>query len=129
MFNYNSTPKLFGITLDEQRSFDAHKNVMKRADSLLKILRGVKGISRVFTCKLLRLYVTVIRPILEYGSVIWQGGKQVNRLSTVQREAMCLCLGLPVTAGTENVEVAFGIPPLDLYFRQASIRKVDKIQA
>ena len=51
---------------------------------------------------------------MDYGSVIWQGGKQVNRLSSIQRKALCLCLGLPGTAGTETVEVAAGIPPLDL---------------
>ena len=102
---------------------------MKKASSSLKITREVKGISRVSTCKLLRLYVTVVRPIMDYGSVIWQGGKQVNRLSSVQRKALCLCLGLPGTAGTETVEVAAGIPSLDLYFRQTSIREIAKIQA
>ena len=33
------------------------------------------------------------------------------------------------TAGTEAVEVAAGIPPLDLHFRQACIREFAKIQA
>ena len=128
--NYNPTPKLLGITLDEQLSFDTHiQNVTKKAGSSLKIIREVKGIGKVSTCKLLRLYTTVVRPIMEYGSVIWQGSKQVNKLSTIQRKALCLCLGLPGTAGTETVEVAAGIPPLDLYFRQASIREIAKIQA
>ena len=130
MLNYNPTLKLLGITLDEQLSFDTHiQNVMKKASSSLKIIREVKGISRVSTCKLLRLYVTVVRPIMDYGSLIWQGGKQVNRLSSIQRKALCLCLGLQGTAGTETVEVAAGIPPLDLYFRQTSIREIAKIQA
>ena len=130
VLNYNPMPKLLGITLDEQLSFDTHiQNVTKKASSSLKIIREVKGISRVSTCKLLRLYVTVVRPILEYGSVIWQGSKHVNRLSTVQRKALCLCLGLPGTAGTETVEVVSGIPPLDIYFRQTSVRELAKIQA
>ena len=111
-------------------SFDTHiQNVTKKAGSSLKIIREVKGIGKVSTCKLLRLYTTVVRPIMEYGSVIWQGSKQVNKLSTIQQKALCLCLGLPGTAGTETVEVAAGIPPLDLYFRQASIREIAKIQA
>ena len=46
-----------------------------------------------------------------------------------QRKALCFCLGLPGTAGTETVEVAAGIPPLDSYFRQTSIREIAKIQA
>ena len=130
VLNYNPTPKLLGITLDEQLSFDTHiQNVMKKASSSIKIIREVKGISRVSICKLLRLYITVVRPIMDYGSVIWQGGKQVNRLSSIQRKALCLCHGLPGTAGTETVEVAAGIPPLDLYLRQTSIREIAKIQA
>ena len=66
---------------------------------------------------------------MEYGSVIWQGNKYTDRLSTIQRKALCLCLGLPDTAGTETVEVAAGIPPLDLHFRQTCIRELAKIQA
>ena len=50
-------------------------------------------------------------------------------LSTIKRKALCLCLGLPDTAGTETVEVASGIPPLDLHFRQTCIRELAKIQA
>ena len=40
-----------------------------------------------------------------------------------------LCLGLLGAAGTETMEVAAGIPPLDLHFRQTYIRELAKIQA
>ena len=37
--------------------------------------------------------------------------------------------GLPGTAGTENAEVAAGLPPLDLHLKQITIRELAKIQA
>ena len=70
-------------------------------------------------------------PPVNYSACMspWQSSKYTNRLSIIQRKAVCLGLGLPGTAGTESVEVAAGIPPLDLHFRQACIRELAKIQA
>ena len=95
----------------------------------LRVIREVKGIGKVSTLKLLRLYTATVRPIMEYGASIWQGSTHVRRLAAVQRKALCLCLGLPGTAGTEVLEVAAGLPPLDLYFKQIAIRELAKIQA
>ena len=70
-------------------------------------------------------------PLVNYSACMspWQSSKYTNRLSIIQRTAVCLCLGLPGTAGTAAVEIAAGIPPLDLHFRQACIRELAKIQA
>ena len=70
-------------------------------------------------------------PPVNYSACMspWQSSKYTNRLSIIQRKAVCLGLGLPGTAGTEAVEVAAGIQPLDLHFRQACIRELAKIQA
>ena len=89
--NYDSTLKILGITMDEQLSFDTHiQNVTRKASSSLKIIREVKGIGKVSTSKLLRLYVSVVCPIMEYGSVIGQGCKYTDRLSTIQRKALLM---------------------------------------
>ena len=79
--------------------------------------------------KLLRIYTATVRLIMEYGASIWQGSKHVQRLSSIQRKAVCLRLGLPATAGTETVEVAARLPPLDLHFKQIAIRELAKIKA
>ena len=70
-------------------------------------------------------------PPVNYSACLspWQSSKYTNRPSIIQRKAVCLCLGLPGTAGTEAVEVAAGIPPLDLHFIEACIRELAKIQA
>ena len=66
---------------------------------------------------------------MEYGDIIWQGSKYKCKLSAIQCKALWLYLGLTGIAGTEGVEVAAGIPPLDLHFMQISIREMAKIQA
>ena len=130
ILTYSKIPKILGITLDEQLTFEPHiQNVINKASRALKVIREVKGIGRVSTQKLIRLYTATVRPIMEYGASIWQGSKHVHRLATVQRKALCLCLGLPGTAGTEVAEVAAGLPPLDLYLKQITIRELAKIQA
>ena len=127
---YNSTPKILGINLDEQLTFEEHVNVVtKKATGSLRVIREVKGIAKVSTSKLVQLYTTLVRSIMDYGSVIWQGSKYTNRLAAVQRKALSLCLGLPSTAGTDVAEVAAGIPPIDLHLTENAIRELAKIQA
>ena len=102
---------------------------MKKAAGSLIVIREVKGIAKVSTTKLLQLYTTLVRAIIDYGAVIWQGSKHTTKLATIQRKALCLCLGLPTTAGTEVAEVAAGIPPIDLHLTETAIKELAKIQA
>ena len=53
---------------------------------------------------------------------IWQVVPPVElaSLDRIQRKALCLCLGLPNTAGREAVEVASGTIPLDPWGSQRS---------
>ena len=85
---YNPTPKIIGITLNGKLSFMQHlQNTEKKASRALKIIREVKGIGNVSTIKLLRLYSTLVRTIMEYGSTIWQCSKSKDLLYKVQRKA------------------------------------------
>ena len=95
----------------------------------LRVIPEVKGIAKVSTTKLIQLYTTLVRSIMDYGSVIWQGSKYTNRQAAVQRKALCMCLRLPLTAGTDVAEVAAGIPPIDLHLTENGIRELAKIQA
>ena len=68
---YNPNPKILGITLDEQLNFQEHVNkTEKKASIALSILREVKGISRISSKKLIELYVTLIRSVIEYGCLL-----------------------------------------------------------
>ncbi|MEW8547348.1 MAG: ribonuclease H family protein, partial [Candidatus Thiodiazotropha sp.] len=130
--HYNATPKILGITLDEQLSFSAHIGVTeKKANRALHVIREVKGIARMSTRNLIRLYVSMVRPILEYGCTVWQtvSKSELKKLEAVQRKALALCLSLPSTAALDALEVAAGIPPLNLRYCEIAIRDVAKIAA
>ncbi|KAH3827092.1 hypothetical protein DPMN_129021 [Dreissena polymorpha] len=94
---YNGFPKILGITLDERMSFDRHIQLIERkASGALKIIREVKGIAPlVSTKKLTNIYQSMVRSIVEYGAIIWQGGKNKTALDSVQRKGLSLCLNLP----------------------------------
>ena len=71
--NYNSYPKILGITLDEQLNFQEHVNkTEKKASIALRILREVKRVSKISTKKVIKLYVSLIRSVIEYGCLVWQ---------------------------------------------------------
>lgn len=71
ILHYNPTPKILGITLDEQLNVSAHVNITeKKASRALHVIREVKGIARMSTRNLIRLYVSMVRPILEYGCTV-----------------------------------------------------------
>ncbi|XP_052244574.1 uncharacterized protein LOC127853802 [Dreissena polymorpha] len=75
---YNGFPKITGNTLDERVNFDRHIQLVERkASGALKIIREVKGIaSLVSTKKLINIYQSMVRSIVEYGAIIWQGAKK-----------------------------------------------------
>ncbi|MEW8545066.1 MAG: reverse transcriptase domain-containing protein, partial [Candidatus Thiodiazotropha sp.] len=129
---YNPTPKILGITLDEQLSFSAHVSATeKKASRALHVIREVKGISRISSKNLIQLYVAMVRPIIEYGCTVWQTVTQteLKSLEGIQKKALALCLSLPGTAALDALEVAAGIPPLDLRFCEIATRDMAKIAA
>ena len=128
---YNSSPKKLGITLDERMTFDQHiKQVEKKANRALRVIREVKGIAaKASTKKLLNLYSSMVRSEIEYGALIWQGAKDKSPLEAIQRKGLALCLDLTQTSGREAMEVTTGVLPLDLRLEEISIRELAKIQA
>ena len=92
---YNPNPKILGITLDEQLNFQEHvKLTEKKASIALSILREVKGISRISLKKLIELYVTLIRSVIEYGCLVWQtvARPDIRKLENIQRKALAIRL-------------------------------------
>lgn len=132
VLHYNQFPKLLGVHLDEKLSFKKHVEITaQKASKCLGILREIKGITRISSKKLLQLYVSLVRPVMEYGGLIWQiaSPDDIRALDSVQRKALALCLSAPSTSSREALEVASGIPPLDLRLTEISIREVAKINA
>ena len=89
------------------------------ASNSLRIIREVKGFATV----------SLVRSIMEYRAVIRQCSRHTGKLSSIQRKALSLCLGLPSTSGAELVGIAAGVLHIDLYFTQIAIKEMAKIQA
>ena len=83
-----------GITLTSNLSWDQHiTRITSKASQRLALLRRLKY--KLSRNTLSKLYTTMIRPILEYGCVLFDNCSQhlSQSLETVQYEAARICLG------------------------------------
>ena len=80
--------KDLGIYFENGQNFDTHINVtVNKGNRLVGLIR--KSFSYMINDMFLNLYCTLVRPILEYGGVIWSPHlkKHINKLEAVQRRA------------------------------------------
>lgn len=82
--------KLLGITISDSLSWEENvSNICSKAGKRLHFLKLLKR-SGVSTEDLLYYYCSVVRPVLEYGCVVWQSSiteEQKHRLDSIQRRA------------------------------------------
>ena len=131
-FKYSHTPKLLGVTLDEQLKFDHHVDqVERKANGALYALREIKGLSKISRRKLVNIYGSLVRSIIEYASPVWQitSNENMKKLERIQRKGLAICLGLPGTASREAMEVEGNVIPIDLRIEQMAIREIAKVQS
>lgn len=89
--------KHLGVTIANDGSWHGHiEHIISKAYKRLNIMRKLKFIVNRFTLE--KLFISFIRPILEYADVIWDTKNLglINRLETVQLEAARI-----VTGGTK----------------------------
>ena len=74
---YNPTPKILGLILDEKLTFSSHINILEQKVSrTVGILRQIKGIAKISSRILIQIYQTLVGSILSYASSIWQIGNE-----------------------------------------------------
>ena len=80
--------KYLGVTIDSRLSFNSHvDNICKKGNQLRAFVhRNTKGCPRPIQSQ---AYSTIVRPALEYASVVWDPhtAKNINKLQKVQRRA------------------------------------------
>ena len=86
--------KYLGVLLSSDLSWSAHvKMITTKARRVLGLIyrRFYRHLS---SCKLLSLYVAQVRPILEYGAVVWDPFLKKDRLllECTQKFALRMCL-------------------------------------
>ena len=83
-------------------------NIVNSAYKKLGLLKKLK-----FTLdrtNLSKMYITFIRPVLEYASVVWDGCNMfdMERLEKVQLSAARIVTGLPILASTDSLYTETG---------------------
>jgi hypothetical protein len=131
-FKYSPTPRLLGIILDEKIKFDTHiMHVERKANNSIHIIREIKSLANISRTKLLRIYNSLVRSIIEYGCPVWQitPTENMKKLDAIQGKGLSICLGLPATSGREAMEVEGNILPVDLRIEEIEVREIAKIQS
>uniref|UniRef100_A0A0A1X4N6 Probable RNA-directed DNA polymerase from transposon BS n=1 Tax=Zeugodacus cucurbitae TaxID=28588 RepID=A0A0A1X4N6_ZEUCU len=84
-----------GVTMDPKLNFNSHVNsiVLKAKGALSFVKRWSKEFSDPYITKI--LFTTLVRPILEYGSVVWNPSYQSHsdKLESVQKQFLLFALG------------------------------------
>ena len=96
--------KHLGITFDNDGKFHSHiANIVKSVSQRLCALRKLKFIlNRNY---LSRIYLTFIRPVMEYACELWDGCSQQDsdKLEKLQLEAGRIVTGLPIFSSRESI--------------------------
>jgi hypothetical protein len=94
----------------------------------IHIIREIKGLANISRTKLLRIYNSLVRSIIEYGCPVWQitPTDNMKKLEAIQRKGLSICLGLPATSGREAMEVEGNILPVDLRIEEIAVREIDQ---
>ena len=119
---YITSHKHLGLLLSQNLNWSDHiDNIVKQAYQRLGLLKKLKyNIGRKTLSK---MYITFIRPLLEYCSIVWDGCslQDVERLEMVQLYAARIITGLPIIASRDALYLETGWEPL------ADRRKVAKL--
>ena len=103
-----------GITFQSSASWHTHIDIIyKKACSRLSVLRQVKHL--LDRSSLIRIYYAFIRPILEYGDVIWGNCSQheTELLENIQIEAARIITGLRRNSSRQKLYIELGLETLE----------------
>ncbi len=85
-----SNYKLLGVYLNEDLSWNTYIDyIFKKACKRLYSLRILRG-AGVASSSILKVYLTIIRPVLEYAVPVWQSISSTlsDKLETIQKRAL-----------------------------------------
>ena len=96
--------KHLGLTFSSNLSWGIHiKEIMDKANRRLGILRSLKY--KLNRLSLEKIYMSFIRPILEYGDIIWDKSPNdlLNPLESIQLNAARVVIGATARCSTEGL--------------------------
>jgi hypothetical protein len=95
--------KHLGLTLSSDLSWNKHiADMVDKANRRLGIMRSLKH--KLDRPSLERIYMGFIRPLLEYGDIVWDSPLEtLNALEMVQKNAARIVVGATARSSTEGV--------------------------
>jgi hypothetical protein len=121
--------KHLGLTFNSTLSWSDHINqIVTKAARCIGLLRRI---SRDVPRQCLEiLYKSMIRPILEYADIIYDGSNdiQLKRVESTQRQAALACTGAYKHTRHENLLEELGWPPLEARRKHHRLNVMFKIQ-
>ena len=128
----SETAPFLGLLLDQHLTWKSYVTELKqkcltRMNLLKSLSRKSWGADRKL---LLRLYTTIVRSVLDYGSPIYGNAKPtiLQKLDVVQNEALRICTGAFRTSPISSLQVDAGMLPLSHHRNYLSLTLYAKIQ-
>ena len=127
-----SRMKFLGMILDKSLKWGPHILDLKakagRAANLLKITTNTKWGADTKTS--LILYKVCVRPILDYGAVLYSSAAKSNldKLDTIQNQCLRSALGAFKTSPVESLQVEANIHSLNLRREYLTLRYTEKVR-
>jgi len=118
--------KFLGIIFDRTLTWQSHIEYMiEKCKKRLNLMRALTGSHWGASKKsLLSIYKALIRSILDYGDVVYSSAsrKQLNKLNTIQTEALRICCGAHKGTASIALQNECGETPLHLRRLENSIK-------
>lgn len=119
-----SAVKYLGVWMDQRLTFATHaKKLIEKCKTGVNILRCLSGVEwGACRISLKRIYCTLIRSSLDYGSIIYGFASEtlLKKIETIQSQALRICCGAFKTSPIAALQVELGEAPL--YLRRYKLR-------
>ena len=124
--------KYLGVILDARLNLSSHMEYMKgKALKRMAVLKSVAG-KRFGADRtvLLRMYSSLVRPILDYGSHILDGpgNRRSKSLEPIQNSCLRIAAGALRTSPVRALQVETNVPPLEIRRQELLIRYYLKVR-
>lgn len=113
LINFVENHKHLGLILSSNAKWHEHiENISSSVSKILGIMRSIKF--RLTRKALNNVYISYVRPILEYASVVWDGctAYEKTRLEQIQYEAARIVTGLTRSVSVNKLIKEIGWLPL-----------------
>ena len=99
LIKYKKQIKFLGITFDEHLTFKNHiEDIVSRCNKRLNLLKALRGQTwGAHPSTILYTYEVFIRPILEYGSILFahSDASLLKKIQAIETKAIKIAFGLP----------------------------------